>query len=406
MTFSYKAVDKDGNMVNGIYEASEKTQVVAYLKAQRMTPVSVSNGANTNLSDMLPQKKTKAKDLSMFCEQFCALLRAGVSIVEALSLLLTQTSKKEKALRTAIQTTITGVNEGESLSNSMARSPKVFNETLVSLVRAGEASGSLDTSLERMGEQYKKDAEIAATVKKAMMYPIIVLVVAVIVVVFMLVYIVPSFMNMFNDIGIEMPKITLMVVAASDWLVANYPLVILILVVLVIAIIAFTKSPTGKKFTSWMALKLPGVQMFTIKSNASKIARTLSTLLTAGMTVIEALAILESTLPNYYYKQAIKEIREDVLTGQPMSRKFVENEKLFPPMLSHMIAVGEDTGDITSMLMRTADYYDLEVDTATQTMMSFIQPAIILFLVVIVGTILAAVLSPMVTMYTELGDAL
>jgi type IV pilus assembly protein PilC len=404
MLFSYQAIDKNGTSVRGTYEASERAQVVAYLKSQHMTPVSINNGRSTSISSMLPKKKTKAKDLSMFCEQFCSLLRAGVTIVDALRLLLEQT--KDKALHEAIQTTIVGVNEGESLAVAMSKSSGVFDDTLVSLIRAGEASGSLDSSLERMGEQYKKDAEIAAAIKKAMMYPIIVLIIALIVVIFMLVYIVPSFMSMFEEVGMEMPGITLAVVAASDWLMKNYLIAIVVVVLVVAGIVAFTKSKTGKKCTSWLALKIPGINNFVIKSSASKIARTLSTLLTAGMTVIEALAILETTLPNYYYQEAIRKVREEVLMGQPMSRKFIENDKLFPSMLSHMIAVGEDTGDITSMLMRTADYYDLEVETATETMMSLMQPMIIVFLTGIVGVVLAAVLAPMVSMYTQLGDSL
>ena len=403
MLFAYKAVDRDGNMVTGTYEAAERAHVASYLKAQRMTPIEIGNG-RSDVSSILPKRKPKAKDLSMFCEQFCALLRAGVTIIDALKLLLEQT--KDKALRDAIQTAIVGVNEGESLANSMARDKVAFDETLTSLVRAGEASGSLDKSLERMGQQYKKDAEIAATIKKAMVYPIIVLIVALAVIIFMLMWIVPQFMKMFSEVGIDMPKITLMVVAASDWLLENYILALLIVIGVVGAIIAFFKSRVGKKFASKMALKLPGIKNFTIKSNASKIARTLSTLLTAGMTVVEALAILESTLQNYYYKEAIKEIREDVLTGQPMSRKFIENNTMFPAMLSHMVAVGEDTGDITSMLLRTADYYDLEVQTATDTLMSMIQPATILMLVGVVGVVLAAVLAPMVSLYSQLGDAL
>lgn len=404
MLFSYQAVDKHGQLIKGVHEAAEKSQVVAYIKSQQMTPVSIGNGRSSDWKSMLPNKKTKAKDLSMFCEQFCALIRAGVTILDALNLLLGQT--KDKGLREAIQTTIVGVNEGESLGTSMGRSPKVFDDTLVNLVKAGEASGSLDQSLERMGNQYKKDAEVAAAIKKAMSYPIIVLVVAVIVVVFMLVWIVPAFMSMFTDIGIEMPKITLMVVAASDWLVSNYLLVIVILIGVIVGFVMFCKSKTGKKTISWLALHIPGINNFVIKSAASKIARTLSTLLTAGMSVIEALSILETTLGNVYYKEAIREIREDVLTGQQMSKKFIENQKLFPAMLSHMIAVGEDTGDITSMLLRTADYYDLEVNTATETMMSMMQPAIIIFLTGIVGVILAAVLSPMLALYTQLGDSL
>lgn len=403
MLFSYKAIDKEGQQVTGTYEAPDRSQVVTYLRAQRLTPLEIGTGVNTSLKDKLPRARPQAKDLSMFCDQFCALIRAGVTIIDALGLLTHQTTNK--MLKEGIMGAAVGVNEGESLANAM-NSTGVFDATLVSLVRAGEASGSLDKSLERMATQYKKDAEIAAAIKKAMMYPIIVLVVAVAVVIAMLVYIVPAFMKMFEDIGIEMPKITLAVVAASNWVQEHFLLLIIILVAVAGIFIAFFRSAIGKKCLSWAALNIPGVKEFTIKSNASKIARTLSTLLTAGMSVIEALDILESTLSNYYYKIAIKEVREEVLNGLPMSRRFVENKKLFPPMLSHMISVGEDTGDITAMLIRTADYYDLEVETATETMMSFVQPAIIVLLTGIVGVLIAAVLMPMVSMYGQLGDAL
>lgn len=404
MTFSYKAMTSNGVLEAGVYEANDQNQVITYLKSRNMIPVEISVGRPSTLSAILPKKKPPAKDLSMFCEQFCALLRAGVTIVDALKLLLEQT--KDRALAEGIQTAISGVNEGESLANSMAKDGVAFDDTLISLIRAGELSGSLDTSLERMSEQYKKDAEIAAAIKKAMMYPIIVFVVAIVVVIIMLVYVVPNFMNMFKDVGIEMPKITIMVMDASAWMVDNYLIVILGLIAVVVAFVFFAKSKTGKKFFSWLALKLPGISVFTVKSSASKIARTLSTLLTSGMTVIEALQILESTLTNYYYKQAIAAVREDVLVGQPMSRKFMEDQKLFPSMLAHMISVGEDTGDISAMLVRTADYYDLEVETATETMMSMMQPAIIILLTGVVGVLIAAVFAPMLALYSQLGDSL
>ena len=404
MVFSYKAVDSSGSVVSGTYNAAEKSQVVSYLKAQGMTPVSIGSGVNTDLSAYMPQKKPAAKDLSMFCEQFSALLKAGVTILDGLKLLIEQT--KNKTLKEAIQTAVTAVNEGESLGNAMARTPLVFDQTMTSLVKAGEASGSLEASLDRLGSQYKKDAEISATIKKAMVYPIIVLVVALVVVVFMLLFIVPKFMEIFESVDITMPKITLIVVGMADWLMANWFTALLVTGGVIGVIIAFFKSKTGKKCLSWVALQLPGVKDFTIKSAASKIARTLSTLLTAGMTVLEALTILENTLPNYYYKESIKVIYKKVSEGQQMSKQFLEDTKLYPSMLSHMIAVGEDTGDITSMLSRTADYYDLEVETATETMMSLMQPMIILLLSGIVCVVLAAVLMPMVTLYSELGTAL
>ena len=404
MVFSYKAVDSTGTVVSGTYNAAEKTQVLSYLKAQGMTPISIGSGVNTDLSAYIPQKKPAAKDLSMFCEQFSALLKAGVTILDGLKLLIEQT--KNKTLKEAIQTAVTAVNEGESLGNAMAKTPLVFDQTMTSLVKAGEASGSLEASLDRLGSQYKKDAEISATIKKAMVYPIIVLVVALVVVVFMLLFIVPKFMEIFESVDFTMPKITLIVVGMADWLMANWFTALLVAGGVIGAFIAFFKSKTGKKCLSWVALQLPGVKDFTIKSAASKIARTLSTLLTAGMTVLEALVILENTLPNYYYKESIKVIYKKVSEGQQMSKQFLEDTKLYPSMLSHMIAVGEDTGDITSMLSRTADYYDLEVETATETMMSLMQPMIILLLSGIVCVVLAAVLMPMVTLYSELGTAL
>ena len=404
MVFSYKAVDSTGTVVSGTYNAAEKTQVLSYLKAQGMTPISIGSGVNTDLSAYIPQKKPAAKDLSMFCEQFSALLKAGVTILDGLKLLIEQT--KNKTLKEAIQTAVTAVNEGESLGNAMAKTPLVFDQTMTSLVKAGEASGSLEASLDRLGSQYKKDAEISATIKKAMVYPIIVLVVALVVVVFMLLFIVPKFMEIFESVDITMPKITLIVVGMADWLMANWFTALLVAGGVIGAFIAFFKSKTGKKCLSWVAIQLPGVKDFTIKSAASKIARTLSTLLTAGMTVLEALVILENTLPNYYYKESIKVIYKKVSEGQQMSKQFLEDTKLYPSMLSHMIAVGEDTGDITSMLSRTADYYDLEVETATETMMSLMQPMIILLLSGIVCVVLAAVLMPMVTLYSELGTAL
>ena len=404
MLFTYKAIDNTGTIVTGTYSTTDQSHVVAYIKAQRMTPIEVSAGRATTLSSLLPKKRPKAKDLGMFCEQFCALLRAGVTVMDALKLLTGQT--KSKTLTEAIQVAANGINDGESLTNSMAKSPNAFDDTLVSLIHAGEESGSLDISLERMSSQYKKDAAIKAAIQKAAAYPIFVLVVAIAVVIFMLVWIVPSYMSIFAEVGMEMPKITLAVVAASEWFMANYLLVLALLIAIVFAFMLFRKSTQGKRFFSKLALTMPGVKQFVIKSTASKIARTLSTLLTSGMTVTESLAILETTVTNVYYQEAIKEIREDVMVGQPMSKKFVEHPELFPQMLSHMIAVGEDTGDISIMLERTAEYYDLEVDTATQTMMSMMQPMIIIMLTAIVGVIVAAVLAPMVKMYSELGGAL
>lgn len=406
MQFSFQAIDETGKVRKGKHDAADKNAVISYLKAQHWTPVSVELGQSDQMAETFAfmNKAPKVEDLSMFCEQFCSLLRAGITVLETLQMLGEQT--ENAALQKGIMQAITGINEGESLATAMRRSPKAFDETLVSLVRAGEASGSLDVSLERMAVQYKKDAHIKSSVKKAISYPIIVLVVAFAVVIFMLLVVVPNFMDMFDDIGIEMPKITLMVVAASEWVQQYWYILAIIIIALVSGFVLFKKSATGHKALSWLTLHLPGVNQFVVKSNAAKIARTLSTLLAAGMSIIEAVDILRSTMSNYYYEQAIDAVRKDILTGRQMSAKFREAPDLFPNMLVHMISVGEDTGDTTSMLVRTADYYDMEVDGAVSTMMDMLSPAIMLLLVGIVGVLIAAVLMPMVTLYSELGDAL
>ena len=406
MQYSYQAIDEKGTMRKGKYDAADKNSVINYLKAQHWTPISVELGQSAELASTFAflDKKPKVDDLSMFCEQFCSLLRAGITVLETLQMLGDQTANA--ALQKGIMQAITGINEGESLAVAMSRSPKAFDETLISLVRAGEASGSLDTSLERMAVQYKKDAHIKASIKKAVSYPIIVLVVAAIVVVFMLLVVVPNFMDMFDDIGIEMPKITLMVVAASEWVTQYWYILLIIIAAIVTGFVLFKRSEIGHKTFSWLALHIPGVSQFVIKSNAARIARTLSTLLAAGMSIIEAVEILKNTMTNYYYYETMNEIKKDILTGRQMSAKMKENPDIFPNMLIHMISVGEDTGDTTSMLVRTADYYDLEVDGAVGAMMDMLSPMIMLLLAGIVGVLIASVLMPMVTLYSELGDAL
>lgn len=406
MQYSYQYIDEKGELKRAKYDAADKNTVINYIKAQHWTPVSVELGKSAELGTTFAfmDKKPKVDDLSMFCEQFCSLLRAGITVLETLQMLGEQTANA--TLQKGIMQTITGINEGESLAAAMSRSPKAFDETLISLVRAGEASGSLDVSMERMAIQYKKDAHIKAAVKKAVSYPIIVLVVAIIVVIFMLLVVVPNFMDMFDDIGIEMPKITLMVVAASEWVTQYWYILLIIVVAIVSGFMLFKRSETGHKTFSWIALHVPGVNQFVIKSNAARIARTLSTLLAAGMSIIEAVEILKNTMTNYYYERAMNDIKKDILTGRQMSAKMKENPDLFPNMLIHMMTVGEDTGDTTSMLVRTADYYDLEVDSAVGTMMDMLSPMILLLLAGIVGVLIAAVLMPMVTLYSELGDAL
>ncbi|MDY3656652.1 MAG: type II secretion system F family protein, partial [Lachnospiraceae bacterium] len=250
-TYGYKAITKAGKEVKGSLEADNKDLAMAELRRQELTVIDLGEQSFlTKDIDIQIGGWPKARDLSVMCRQFVSMTKAGVSILESLKMLCEQTENKR--LQDALKEVRISVEKGETLADSMAEHPKVFPAIMVNMVAAGEASGSLETAMDRVATQLEKSHKTQAMVKKAMIYPIIVLVVALAVVIFMLIYIVPKFMEIFESVGINMPKITLMVVGASDWLMKNWLIALLIVIGLIIAIIAFAKSPTGKKFFSYI----------------------------------------------------------------------------------------------------------------------------------------------------------
>jgi type IV pilus assembly protein PilC len=219
----------------------------------------------------------------------------------------------------------------------------------------------------------------------------------------MLAYVVPSFMGMFADLDIEMPKLTLMVVALSDFVQANFLLIIVAILLLVVGIKIFLKTETGEYIVSTLGVKIPKLSDFTVKTSASRLARTLSTLLSSGVGMVDALEITAKTMSNVLFKKAILEAREDVLKGIPLSEP-LRRSGLFPAMVVHMVAIGEETGDIEAMLEKLADYYDEEVELATQSLVAALEPMIILVLAVVVGTLVGAVMMPMLSLYQGLEN--
>ena len=285
----------------------------------------------------------------------------------------------------------------------MRKIPEYFPPMLVNLVDAGEASGSLDVSLERMAIQFEKDAKLQGMIKKAMVYPMVVCCVAIGVVILMLAYVVPTFMEMFADLDIDMPKLTLMVMAASEWVQSHLLLIIGIIIVLVIGIKYFIQTKRGKAVIGYIGIKLPALANFTVKSSSSRLARTLSTLLYSGIPLVQALEITAHTMDNVYFEEALLQAREEVLKGVPLSEP-LKTSGLFPPMVVHMTKIGEDTGDLEAMLEKMADYYDEEVELATQSLMAALEPMIILVLAIIVGVLVGSVVAPMLSLYQGLEN--
>lgn len=403
-TYKYSAVDKNGKTISGTIEADSEQRAADQLKKEGKMPIEVKEQGildkDISMADLF-KRKVPVRDMSIFCRQFVSMHRAGVTILETMRMLTEQT--ENESLKSGLQDVYLGVQKGESLAASMAKRPDVFPKLLIHMVSAGEASGSLDIAFERMAVQFEKSAKIQGLVKKTMVYPIMVLVVAVVVVIVMLTYIVPTFMSMFADMDIDMPAITLAVVAASDWLKANWLLALIIVIVLAFALRWFVRTETGEILVAKIAIKVPIFADLTVKQNAAKFARNLSTMLAAGISMPDAVEIVSETMSNRYFTTAMKDARNDVMQGIPLSQP-VEKCGLFPPMVHHMVRIGEETGNIETMLDTLAEYYEEEVEVATQSLMAALEPLMIIGLAAICMVIIGAVMAPMASMYTGLDN--
>lgn len=401
-SYGYEAINNVGKTVKGSVEAESVDAAKIRLKQQGMTVLSVKEeGLLTKDISFSIGKKIQPRDLSVFCRQFVSMNRAGVSILECLNLLCQQTENKE--LQKAVKQVETDVQKGETLADALRKHPKVFPSLMITTVAAGEASGSLDVSLERMAEQFEKSAKTQAMVKKAMVYPAMVGIVALVVIVVMLVVIIPSYEEMFADLGTELPAITKAVVAASDFLIDYWFIIVPVVIAVIVAISIYLKTPAGRLLTSELSIKIPIFSELTVKSACSQLARTLSTLIAAGVPLVEAVDITANTMENVLFHEAMKDARDEIVKGVPLSTP-LEQSGLFPPMLYHMIRIGEESGNTEDMLNKLADYYDEEVEMATQGLMAAMEPMIMLVLAVIVCILIAAVMSPMMQMYSALDN--
>ena len=400
--FIYVAVDVNGKEKKGSLEAENRERAYTKLKNDGMIPLTLNeaNALNKEINIEIGGK-VKPRDLSVFCRQFVSMINAGVTIIDALRMLADQTENKRMA--NALKQVQVDIEKGESMAEAMVKHDKVFPDIMVSMTAAGEASGKLNTAFERMAEQFEKNARIQAMIKKAMIYPMILCVVAVAVIAVFLIKVIPSYQDMFKQIGSELPGITRAVVAASDFVVNNILLLIVVIAVVVVGIKMFAGTPGGRDFFGKLSIKVPVLGKMNVKTACSTFARTLSTLLYSGVSMIDALEIVSRVMSNELYKKVLIVAKEEVAKGVPLSEP-IANSGLFPPMVSHMTKIGEETGEVEDMLTRLADYYDEEVEQATQNLTAAMEPLIILVLAGIVGILIGAIMAPMVQMYNDLEN--
>lgn len=401
-TWGYVAIDKSGKEIKGSKDADNQNLVLRELKSQGLIVLEITeqNVLTKDISFDFGGKPTP-RDLAVFCRQFASITRAGVTIIETLSMLAEQTENPK--MQKALFAVKADVEKGESFADSLAQHPKVFPELLIQMVKAGEASGSLDTAMERMALQFEKSAKTQALVKKAMIYPIVVALVAVAVVIVMLVFVIPRYMDMFEQLDTELPAITMMVVNLSNFIKNNWYIIIPVVAAIVFVIRAYAQTNSGKHLFGKLQLKIPAIKNLVVKSASSQMARTLSTLLTAGVPLTEAVDIVADTMSNIWFKEALKEALEQIVIGVPLSQP-LQTCGLFPPMVYHMVRIGEEAGSTEEMLNKLADYYEEEVEMAVQSLMAAMEPMIIIVLACIVGVLIGAVMAPMVSMYSALDN--
>lgn len=400
--YSYEIVTKEGKKKKGNVEADSLDKARAVLKAEAGMIVSVKEASflNKDIDLNIGKKKASIRDLSVFCRQFNSILKAGVSVLEALDMLSQQTENKK--LAQAIVETKASVEKGETLSTAMRKQGEMFPEMLLNMVAAGEQSGSLEKSLSRMAVHFEKENKLKGLVKKAMMYPVVLIIVAIIVMIVMLVAVLPGFMDTFADMDMDMPKYTLAVMSLSDFLIKNWIPMVIVIAGVVIGVRIYGNTPMGKRMFGNLKLKAPVFGNLNTKTACSRFARTMSTLLAAGMSVVEALSITAKVIGNVVYEDALADTQEKVKGGQPLSRP-LKMSGIFPPMIVHMVGIGEETGSLEEMLDNVADYYDEEVTMATEQMAALLEPLVIVFLAVIVVAIIAAVYAPMMALYNGIG---
>lgn len=400
--FSYVAVDKRGKEKRGSLEAETRERALEQLKAEGLIPVSVrEQGALNKEIDFSIGKKVKPRDLSVFCRQFVSITQAGVPMKEALQMLSEQT--ENKWLKRAISEVLLNVEKGNTLADSMRSQPDIFPPMLVNMVEAGEQSGSLEMAFSRMAVHFEKEAKLKATIKKATIYPIILVIAAIGVIAVMLLFVIPIFIDMFADLDIEMPAITMFVMNSSKWMTSHWYVVLAMIVGIVAAYKLIYRTTQGRLTIDRIKMKMPLFGKLTVKTACSQFARTMSTLLMSGISTIDALETTSKIVNNIHYTNAMLKAREEVMKGVPLSEP-LEASGIFPPMVYHMTGIGEETGNVEEMLEKMADYYDEEVEMTTQSVLAAMEPIIILFMALIIGTLVIAVISPIKSMYDGLDN--
>ncbi len=392
--FEYTARAPSGQIQKGQLDVPSKDEVSAYLRKNRLILVNVRE-APKQISFSFGGQRIRTRDIVIFTRQFATMINAGLPLVQSLNILAQQT--ENKALRDVTKAVVYDVESGHTLADAFSKHPKAFTDLYVNMVAAGEAGGILDTILLRLATFLEKNDALVRKVKGAMVYPGVIISVAIIAIAVLLVFVIPTFENMFASAGMELPLPTRIVIGMSNGLINYWWMAILAIGGLIFAIRQYYSTSNGRRQIDGMMLRAPVLGDLLRKSAVSRFTRTLGTLVSSGVSILDGLEITAKTAGNSVIHDAVMESRQSIAGGETIAAP-LEKSKVFPPMVISMIAVGEQTGGMDEMLSKIADFYDEEVDVAVSALLSLMEPAMIVVLGVIVGGMVIAMYLPIFDM--------
>jgi len=408
--YKYNAIDRNGAQTSGKIDAASEEQARQKLMARGLmvTTLAGDGGAAKPLVGGAPAKKrgfsfgakVTQDDVTVMTRQLATLITAGLPLLRALELIHKQ--ERNPVFKGILANIAESVSQGNNLSEALQAHPKVFDRLFVNMIRAGEAGGVLDKVLDRLAKFREKASRIQKKVKSAMVYPAVVVTVAVVIVFILMVKVVPSFQNLLSGQKTQMPALTAFVVGISNALVTYWYVTPIALVGLVVGFKAWLASSKGKEIFDRIIFKLPKVGGFVQIVSVSRFARTFGTLMASGVPILQSINITRDTLDNVVIANSLERVHDRVRDGEPLSVP-LEQTGVFPQMVTSMIQVGEETGQLPEMLNRVADIYDEEVDNAVSALTSIIEPVLIVFLAVVVGTIVLAMFLPLIALITKMS---
>ena len=402
--YVFQAKATDGKFLKGEVEANNEAEARIKIRAKKMIPIKLANKAiaekKAAKSGGLFKDTVSPKDLQVFTRQFAVLIGAGVPVVQSLEALIQ--GARSPAMGRALEKIVDEVEKGKQLAHSMAGQPHIFDRMYVNLVTAGEEGGVLDGVLNRLAEYIEKSVKIKGKITGALWYPGAIVIVASLVIAGILVFVIPQFQEMFRGLGHELPALTQWVIDASNLLQKYWYIAIAILIGVPIAIRTYYKTPDGRKVLDEILIDSPVFGDLILKGAIARFTRTLSTLLQAGVRIIDSLEIAGNTAGTWAVEQTIIRSKESVSTGKTLAEP-LKNDKRMPTMVVQMISVGEQTGNLDTMLGKIADFYEDEVEQAAETLTSLIEPLLMVFLGGIIAVLVIAMYLPIFNMASVVG---